>query len=330
MAFHYRCSYNIYSMNTYRYEDICLVPKFSTLKSRSEADTRLKLGNHTFKLPVIPSNMKAVIDPALANELATSKYMYSMHRFKIDIIKFVDDANRHNWPIVSISVGIKPIDKENIRNMATAGSKVDFITIDIAHGHCKAMRDMIKYVRDRMPRAYIIAGNVSTPQAVEDLAKWGADCVKVGIGQGSPCTTKDKTGFTMPMFTCVEQCAVKSGDIPIIADGGIRSNGDVAKALTAGATAVMAGGLFASCSDSPARSINIDGAVYKAYYGSASFENKGHKNHIEGVLKKIPANDMTYQQKLTEIQQDLQSSISYAGGKDLSAFNHVEYHVNKI
>ena len=317
-------------MNTYRYEDICLVPNYSTLKSRSHADTKLRLGDYTFKLPVIPSNMKAVIDQSLAAELATSGYMYSMHRFNIDIIKFVDDANRYGWPVVSISIGVKQSDKEVIRSIATAGSKIDYITVDIAHGHCEAMKEMIKYIRERLPRVYIIAGNVSTPEAVNSLAEWGADCVKIGIGQGSPCTTKDKTGFTMPMFTCVEQCAGKTSDIPIIADGGIRSNGDVAKALTAGATAVMAGGLFASCSDSPARSINIDGAVYKAYYGSASFENKGHKNHIEGVLKKIPANDMTYEQKLTEIQQDLQSSISYAGGQDLSAFEEVEYYINKV
>ena len=118
--------------------------------------------------------------------------------------------------------------------------------------------------------------------------------------------------------------------MPIIADGGIRCNGDIAKALVAGADAVMAGGLFASCSDSPADSINIDGAIFKAYYGSASFENKGHKDHIEGVLKKIPASDMTYTQKLVEIAQDLQSSISYAGGSDLSAFDSVEYYINKI
>jgi GMP reductase len=274
--------------------------------------------------------MKAVIDSTLAGELSNSGYMYSMHRFAVDITKFVDKANRDGWPVVSISIGVKTTDRELIRNLSTVGSKIDYITVDIAHGHCEAMQNMLKFIKDRLPNTYIIAGNVSTAVAVDDLAKWGADCVKVGIGQGSPCTTKDKTGFTMPMFTCVEECAKNTSDIPIIADGGIRSNGDIAKALTAGASAVMAGGLFASCSDSPARSINIDGAVYKAYYGSASFENKGHKNHVEGILKKIPANDMTYRQKLVEIQQDLQSSISYAGGNTLDAFKSVNYYTNKV
>jgi len=170
---------------------------------------------------------------------------------------------------------------------------------------------------------------VATPQGVKDLAMWGADIVKVGIGQGSPCTTKDKTGFTLPMFTCVKECSqVFIGDsfedsqrVPIIADGGIQCNGDIAKALVAGADWVMAGGLFACCVDSAAHSIMVEGSLHRAYYGSASFENKKTRAHIEGTLKNVPSCGLTFEDKLVEIKEDLQSAISYSGGKDLTSLN---------
>jgi GMP reductase len=313
-------------MKAYRYENICLVPQYSDLFSRGDADTSFVLGNNQFLLPVIPANMKAVIDHDIARELSKEGYMYVMHRFGVDVTKFVDTANRESWPVVSISVGVKRPDMELIRQLSSSGSKVDYITIDIAHGYCEAMKRMIELVKEKLSDTYVIAGNVATPEAVYYLNEWGADCVKIGIGQGSPCTTKDKTGFTMPMFTCTKTCT-ENTDVPVIADGGIRCNGDISKALAAGATAVMAGGLFASCTDSPANSINIDGAVFKAYYGSASFENKGHNNHIEGILKKIPSSDMSYMQKLREVEQDLQSSISYAGGKNACDLRGTPYMV---
>ena len=136
------------------------------------------------------------------------------------------------------------------------------------------------------------------------------------------------------MFSCIKECSkVFSGDffsndsdsshpVPIIADGGIRCNGDITKALVAGAKMAMAGGIFACCSDSPAHAIEIDGAIHKAYYGSASFENKKTKTHIEGLLKNVPTCGMNLKSKLMEIQEDLQSSMSYGGGKDLTCFEN--------
>ncbi len=290
-----------------------------------------------YQLPVIPANMKSVISEAQCRWLAQNGYFYIMHRFDIDVQRFIEEANRELWPLISVSFGVKPLDKQAIYNLRVSGARVDFITLDIAHGHSLLMKDMIKYCKENLPDTSIIAGNVATPQAVKDLADWGADVVKVGIGQGSPCTTKDKTGFTLPMFSCVQECSGLfkgemfgpkdfSAPIPIIADGGVKCNGDIAKALVAGATMVMAGGSFACCSDSPAHAIEIDGALHKAYYGSASFENKKTKTHIEGVLKNVPTCGMNLESKLIEIKEDLQSSISYGGGKDLTCFkNSVSY-----
>lgn len=322
-----------------KYEDVCLVPNYSECSSRSECSTFTAFGPRQFKLPVVPANMKSVINPKLAEWMSNNQYFYIMHRFDIDTIAFLVHANEDDWQTISISVGVNEKDKDLLLKAASLKLRIDYITIDIAHGYSLNMKSMIEHTKRCFPDAYLIAGNVATAQAVTSLSDWGADAVKVGIGQGSPCTTKDKTGFTMPMFSCTWQCsglqrerAFEFGDkesenIPIIADGGIKCNGDIAKALVARADMVMAGGLFASCIDSPAEAVKVDGNIYKAYFGSASAQNKGHNNHIEGTLKNINSSGMTYEEKLREIRQDLQSSISYAGGYTLECLKGVDHYL---
>jgi len=323
-------------MRYLKYSDIDLVPNYSELYSRVDADPRVLFLGTKFMLPIVPANMQSVIDMNLARAMSEDGYFYIMHRFGKDLKQVVTQMNDELWSVISVSMGVKMDDKKNIVALAKHNQRVDYITIDIAHGHCKRMKIAINCVKKHLPNTKIIAGNVCTATAVRDLYEWGADAVKVGIGQGSPCTTKYKTGFTMPMFSCVKLCSNLQGGcwedesheaIPIIADGDIKHNGDIAKALVAGATMVMAGGMFASCTDSPALASTVNGIAHKAYFGSASAENKGHNNNIEGKLNNLPCNDMTVGEKMLEITQDLQSSISYSGGKDLEAFkdNNVTY-----
>jgi GMP reductase len=264
-----------------------------------------------------------------------------MHRFDRHLADDIELANSEGWKTISFSVGVKLKDKIHVTNIGkNSNLRVDFLTIDIAHGHCRRMKNMISHIKKHLPDTKIIAGNVATPTAVKDLANWGADVVKVGIGQGSPCTTKDKTGFTIPMFSCVLNCAgvyanqdeesshefmYRETPVPIIADGDIKFNGDIAKAIVAGADMVMSGGMFAACADSPAVKSVLKGISYKEYFGSASAENKGNSKNVEGKLTNIRTSNMTYEEKLKEIEQDIQSSISYAGGGDLRALKHVEY-----
>jgi len=321
-------------MKYLKYSDISLVPNYSECHSRSDCSTSVYVGDKKYKLPIIPANMKSVMDMRLAKWMSQNDYFYIMHRFDRKLSDDVGLANSEDWKTISFSTGVKMSDKIEVMNISkNPALRLDFLTIDIAHGHCKRMKIAIECVKKYLPDTKIIAGNVATPEAVKTLSDWGADIVKVGIGQGSPCTTKDKTGFTMPMFTCVKQCSQvfggsfgdESSAVPIIADGGIKCNGDIAKAIVAGAKLVMAGGMFASCTDSPAIPTTINGVQHKAYFGSASAENKGHTNHIEGKLNHVATSTMSYEEKLLEIQQDLQSSISYGGGEDLNVLKDVRY-----
>ena len=312
-------NYNEYT-HALNYRDVYLVPNFSELKSRTEADTSVKIRDFKFTLPVMPSNMKAVVDFKTYHLYADLGLAPIMHRFDMPNVEVL---RRIITPWRAISVGVKERDKKELEDCKHITEVPACICIDIAHGHCKEMLNMITFVRDLFPDAIIIAGNVTTPIACNDLAVWGADMVKVGIGPGQVCSTKNKTGFHVPMFTAVKECAAMS-PVPIIADGGFRENGDIAKALVAGATFCMIGGMFAACSDSPATIVNGK----KEYYGSASERNKGSVRNIEGFTTHLTPTD-TITSKVREIREDLQSAISYAGGKDLSALDlsKVQYRI---
>ena len=313
------CNYNEYT-HALNYKDVYLVPNYSELSSRTQADTSLRIKDFRFTLPIMPSNMRTVVDIKTYHLYADLGVAPIMHRFdmaNVDILRRI----AHPWR--AISVGVKEEDRKGLEDCKYILQTPACVCIDIAHGHSMAMLNMIAFVRQTFPDTIIIAGNVTTPLACRDLAAWGADLVKVGIGPGQVCSTKNKTGFHMPMFTAIKECAAAS-PVPIIADGGFRENGDIAKALVAGAKFCMVGGMFAACSDSPA--IMVNGK--KEYYGSASERNKGSVRNIEGFTTQLtPTNTIT--SKIREIREDLQSAISYAGGKDLSALDlsKVQYRI---
>lgn len=301
------------------YKDVYLIPKYSELTSRSKADTSIMFGNKKFKLPITPSNMKSVIDEKWAMWLSENDYFYVMHRFDDITIPFVRKANEQNWKTISISVGVNENSISELLTIFQLGYRIDYITIDVAHGHHSKVKTIINFLKNKFKDTFIIAGNTATPQATLDLEEWGADATKCCIGSGMACSTKMKTGFHVPPFSCVLECA-KVAKKPIIADGGIVNYGDIAKALVAGASMVMCGGLFASCVDSPAPTINNK----KIYFGNASERAKGENKHVEGFEVSLNF-DVSLKEKLKEIQEALQSSISYAGGSDLDCFNTVNY-----
>jgi len=315
--------------NVFDYEDIQLIPAKGIVNSRSECDTSVKLGNYTFKLPVVPANMQTIIDEKLALYLAENDYFYVMHRFEPETREqFIKDMHEKKL-IASISVGIKPEEYEFVDLLVEKNLVPEFITIDVAHGHSNNVIKMVQYIKEKLSESFVIAGNVGTPEAVRELENAGADATKVGIGPGKVCITKMKTGFGTGgwQLAALRWCA-KAASKPIIADGGIRQHGDIAKSIRFGATMVMIGSLFAGHDESPGETVEVDGKLYKEYFGSASEYQKGERRNVEGKKMHVEYKG-AIQDTLTEMEQDLQSSISYAGGNHVMAIRNVDYVIVK-
>ncbi|MBV0929509.1 GMP reductase [Lentilactobacillus sp. IMAU92037] len=316
-------------MEVFDYEDIQLIPNKNIIKSRSEADTSVKFGPKTFKIPVVPANMETVINDDLAIWLAQNDYFYVMHRFQPEkrepFIKKMHSLNLY----ASISVGIKPAEYEFIDQLVADNQKPEYITIDVAHGHSDYVIQMIHYIKEQLPDSFLIAGNLGTPEAIREIENAGADATKIGIGPGKACITKLKTGFGTGgwQLAALRLCS-KAARKPMIADGGIRYNGDIAKSIRFGASMVMIGSLLAGHEETPGNLISIDGKKYKQYWGSASERQKGAYRNVEGRQMLVPYRGHIAD-TLNEMQQDLQSSISYAGGRKLNDITKVDYVILK-
>jgi len=327
--------------NAVGFEDVVLIPKYSCLVSRKHADTSVSLAGKKFKLPICPSNMVCTINESLAKFLSESGYFYVMHRF-CDVTDFIQKANDENWKFISASVGVGPNCWSVVEEVKKRNLRIDCLTIDVAHGHHELVKEALTKIKKELSNTFIIAGNVSTKEGTQDLKDWGADMVKVAIGTGKACITKDKTGFTLPVFTCIQEGS--EAHVPIMTHGGVLCHGDISKSIVAGSAINMVGSMFAACSDSPADRI-IEYPVtdsksdlefkkpklYKKYFGSASYEHKIINNlsveNIEGTTVLVEENGKTYMQMLLEIEQDLQSSISYSGGYNITDLSHTNYRI---
>ena len=311
-------------MEIFDYDNVLLLPRKCRVESRSECDAGVELGGRRFRIPVVPANMKTVVNEAICRWMADNGYFYVMHRFDLDNLAFVR-AMKLQGAYASISLGVKKADYETVDRLAAEGLAPEYITIDIAHGHADTVQRMIAYLKDKLPQSFVIAGNVGTPEAVIDLENWGADATKVGIGPGKVCITRLKTGFGTGgwQLSALKWCA-RVATKPIIADGGIREHGDIAKSIRFGATMVMIGSMLAGHEESPGQTVEVDGKRYKEYYGSASDFNKGEYKHVEGkrILEPIKG---ALADTLREMEEDVQSSISYAGGRALMDIRKVNY-----
>ena len=238
---------------------------------------------------------------------------------------------------ISLSIGVNQESKELLKLLFSEEIIPDFLTIDIAHGHSVKMELMLQWIKEfyyyqKMP--FLIAGNVSTAEAVIDLEMWGANAIKVGIGPGSACTTYNATGFGSRgcQASSIQTCAAakRISSTLIIADGGIQHPGDIAKSLALGADMVMVGGMFSGLEDSPGSVVSVvssgqDVKLYKEFWGSASAFQSGKTKHVEGTKKLVPMKPHGILHEMDILQQCLQSAISYGGGKDLSCFKTVSY-----
>jgi GMP reductase len=311
-------------MEIFDYDKVLLLPRKCLVQSRSECDASVTLGARSFRIPVVPANMKTVVSEETCSWMAANGYFYVMHRFDLDSVAFVK-AMKAKGLYASISLGVKKLDYDTVDELVALGLAPEYITIDVAHGHADTVQKMIGYLKQYLPASFVIAGNVGTPEAVIDLENWGADATKVGIGPGKVCITRMKTGFGTGgwQLSALKWCA-RVATKPIIADGGIREHGDIAKSIRFGATMVMVGALLAGLEESPGKTVTIEGKRFKEYYGSASDFNKGEYKHVEGkrILEPVKG---TMADTLREMEEDLQSAISYSGGKKLLDIRKVNY-----
>lgn len=327
------------------FDDVLLEPGYSTIESRSKIDISVKMGEFIFSHPVIPANMKTVTGLEMAEVVTDSGGLAILHRFmsldeQLKIVQYMlEDSNDKEKGMVNnfaISVGVQPLDRENLTRFVKLGIKI--VCVDIAHGDSKQCVEMTSWIRKTFPNLFIIAGNVATGSGAQRLWEAGADAVKVGIGPGSLCTTRIETGNGVPQLTalmdvCEKRRLLKIGreclaisfgapvdiikmpkiDHPmyIIADGGIKNAGDIVKALCF-ADMVMVGNLFAGSDEAPGDIINIDGRQYKEYVGSSTHKT----NHIEGVAAMVPYKG-SFAKIMTKLLEGLKSGCSYQGANNL-------------
>lgn len=311
--------------NKFDFEEVNLLPKLCVVDSRSEIDTSVTFGGNKFKLPVVPANMQSVIDEAMALKLAQSGYFYILHRFDIDVVKFISKMKSLNL-ITSISIGVNQDSYDLLEELIDKNLIPDYITIDIAHGHAIKMKRMLEFIKSKNIKSFVIAGNVCTPEACSDLEDWGADAIKVGVGPGLACTTWPTTGFGSRncQASIIYECS-NASNLPIIADGGIRVPGDIAKSIVLGASMVMVGGMLTGFIDSPGHLIEVDGKKKKEFWGSASQFQSGKTNRIEGKKILIDYKDKSILDEMIYLEECLQSSISYGGGKDLGCLSNIKW-----
>jgi len=298
------------------FDDVLLVPAYNHHESRRLVEIAMtdRIGKLTLQLPVMSSNMDTVTESAMANFMSSKGGIGVLHRFMSieDNLKEFKKCSDN----VFVSVGCNDAEIERAKALHDAGA--NYFCIDVAHAHAKYVGHTLKQLRQLLPNACIMAGNVATYAGADYLASCGADIIKAGIGGGSVCSTRIKTGFGIPMLTCIQDCA--RCDRSIVADGGIRTAGDIVKALAFGADFVMIGGMLAGTAVTPGKVItNADGKKVKQYRGMASREAQtdfmgamSDWKTAEGVAAEVAYRD-DQDTILADIMGGLRSGLTYAG-----------------
>lgn len=310
---------------SYTFDDVALVPQFNNIPSRTEPNLETWLTrDRKIQIPLLASNMDTVIGEGLAEILISFGSIPIYHRFSdfSQQVKWVEKFRDKTF----VSSGIHISRLGEIRQLLDLGALG--VCIDVAHGHSDKMFHIIEEIKKSHPTKDIIAGNVCTAMAYHDLVNAGADAVKVGVGPGAACTTRLVTGFGVPQFSAIYECAriAEKLRIPLIADGGIRNSRDVVLALAAGASTVMIGKLFALTSDSAAtkrKSEKNPDLMEAKYRGQAS---EDFQNHFYGGLKdKTVAEGIdfwapiqgTSKQLIEKLLGGLRSGMTYGGARNL-------------
>ena len=315
------------------FDDVTLVPKYSKILP-SEVDTSIKLtSNRKLKIPLISSAMDTVTESKMAIAVAKAGGIGVIHR-NLEIKKQIEEIRKVKKQklLVGAAVGAGPKELKRAKEILDEG--VNLIVVDTAHGHTKKVSEIIKYIkRIKDKKIALCAGNIATPEAAKFLLKLGVDIIKVGIGPGSICTTRLVAGIGVPQLSAILSVrkGIKNKNIKIIADGGVKYSGDLAKAFAAGADAVMIGSLFAGTDEAPGKIIKINGKLFKSFrgMGSVGAMNKGSADRYfqkkqKDRSKYVPEGVEGFSKYKGEVKNiiykligGLRSSMGYLGSKQI-------------
>jgi IMP dehydrogenase len=309
------------------FDDVLLMPMKSDVRSRRDPKLSTQLTrNLTIETPIVSANMDTITEYDMALAMNQLGGVGILHRF----ISAEEQARQavllkeQGVKIIAASVGVGDEFKTRAQTLIQAG--VNLLTIDIAHGHSVQMMETLKWLKDSYPGVDIIAGNMATPDAAKDLIEAGADAIKVGIGPGSMCTTRIITGCGVPQLTAISLCAevAESYKVPVIADGGIRTSGDMVKAFAAGASTVMLGSMLSGTIETPGEIKNGK----KQYRGMASKsaqeswrggvpsgmapEGESTQVNVKGHVKDV----------ILEVTGGIRSGMSYINATSIDEIRH--------
>jgi len=324
------------------YDDVLLLPQYSDIRSRAEISLETDLTNNLIlPVPIIGSPMDTVSEAPMAIALGIHGGTAIIHRYNtIEIqsrmVSLAHDVAKPLTGTGSIIVGaaIGVTGDYMARALSLVEANATFLCVDVAHGHHINMREALKNLRSEFgDDLHIMAGNVATLKGFNDLADWGANSIRVGIGGGSICSTRIQTGHGMPTLQSVIDCSVSDRDAFLIADGGLKNSGDIVKSLAAGADFVILGSLLASAEEAPGEiHLDADGSTWKSYRGMASKEAqvswRGRVASEEGVASRVPVKGPV-ENILKSLEKGIRSGLSYSGCKSLLEFSSLSTFVEQ-
>ena len=317
------------------FDDVLLLPSYSevlpkdvSLKTRLSRNVRLDI-------PFVSAAMDTVTESCMAAAMAQEGGIGVIHKNMPAEAQAAQVREVKSRGLkVAAGVGITTDVLDRVSLLVNAG--VDAIVLDSAHGHSKGVINALKSIKAAYPQTDVIVGNIATAEAARDLIAAGADALKVGIGPGSICTTRIVAGVGVPQLTAIADVAEVAGEVPVIADGGLRYSGDVVKALAAGASTVMCGSMFAGTLEAPGEVITVNGVQMKGYRGMGSidamqagsadryFQKGGGKLVPEGVVASVPFKG-SVKDVIFQLAGGLRSGMGYVGAPDIEHLHNARF-----